>query len=306
MTRKDAPDPRAGGLALLVETEDRLEAMLVLRREEAEGLLEEARLRAAERLRSLDHEIAARAAHLQREIEERAAAAAREAAIEGARRSARWRDVPEGRLDELAGLVIERLLNAVGRGRVIVPMARARVLGPRERLEDVLRAVQDTRLLHLADPPPVGPLRPAERVGRSRETRHLRSALADVDAVLARFPGAIRSEPPPGTAGTADFARWARASRRLRRRLDGIGERRRALLRERADLDLYERFFVAFASLVPDGARARLDRRVPRVRPDPGGRRGQGRTSGNARSLASTSSRSRPASSRSRPTTGYG
>jgi V/A-type H+-transporting ATPase subunit I len=138
---------------------------------------------------------------------------------------------------------------------VIVPMARARVLGPRERLEDVLRALQDTRLLHLADPRPVGPLRPVERAGRSRETRQLRSALADVDAVLARFPGFIRFEPPPGTAGTTDFARWARASRRLRRRLDGIDERRRALLRERADLDLYEGFFVAFASLVPDGAR---------------------------------------------------
>jgi vacuolar-type H+-ATPase subunit H len=114
MTRKDAPDPRAGGLALLVETEDRLEAMLVLRREEADRLLQEARLRAAERLRSLDDEIAARETHLQREIEEQATAAAREAGIEGERRSARWRDVPEGRLDELAGLVIERLLDEVG------------------------------------------------------------------------------------------------------------------------------------------------------------------------------------------------
>ena len=113
MTRRHAPDPRAGGLAVLVETEDRLEAMLAVRREEAEHLLAEARAHAAQKLRSLDEDIAARASRLEREIEEDAAMAAREAADGGERRAAIWRAVPEDRLDQLAGLVLERLLDAV-------------------------------------------------------------------------------------------------------------------------------------------------------------------------------------------------
>ena len=138
---------------------------------------------------------------------------------------------------------------------MIVPMAKARVLGPRERLEDVLRALQDARLLHLADPRPVGHLRPVDPGERSRESRHLRSVLADVDVALAGLPGAMRSVGSAAPAGTSDFARWARAARRLRRTLEASDERRRERMRERADLVLFIRFFVAFESLVPNGGR---------------------------------------------------
>jgi V/A-type H+-transporting ATPase subunit I len=135
-------------------------------------------------------------------------------------------------------------------------MTRARVLGPRERLDAVVRVIQDARLLHLVDPRPVGPLRPAERPGRSREARHLRAVLADIDAVLARFRSSTaRPATPSGPADSGEFARWARTARRLRRRFEGIDERRRALIREYGELDRYERFLVAFESLVPDGAR---------------------------------------------------
>jgi hypothetical protein len=141
-------------------------------------------------------------------------------------------------------------------------MTKARVLGPRERLDAVVRLIQDVRLLHLVDPRPVGPLRPVERPHRSRAARHLRAALADIDAVLARFRSPeIRPDVPSASAGPGEFARWARAARRLRRRLEAIDERRRALIRERGELDRYERFLVAFESLVPDGAR------WPRVQP---------------------------------------
>ncbi|HEU4464721.1 MAG TPA: V-type ATPase 116kDa subunit family protein [Gemmatimonadota bacterium] len=135
-------------------------------------------------------------------------------------------------------------------------MTKARVLGPRERLDAVVRVIQDARLLHLVDPRPVGPLRPAERPARSREARHLRAALADIDAVLARFrSSAARPAVPWGQTGSGDFARWARTARRLRRRYEANDERRRELIRERGELDRYERFLVAFESLVPDGAR---------------------------------------------------
>jgi vacuolar-type H+-ATPase subunit I/STV1 len=37
---------------------------------------------------------------------------------------------------------------------MIIPMTRARLLGPRDRLDDVLAAVQDAGLVHLAEPCP--------------------------------------------------------------------------------------------------------------------------------------------------------
>ena len=114
MTRSEGAHPGAGGLALLVETEDRLESMLVGRREEAARLLAEARDRAARRLASLDEEVAARAARLEREVSEAADAAVRDASLEGDRRAAVWLDVPGHRLDSLADEVLERLLDAIG------------------------------------------------------------------------------------------------------------------------------------------------------------------------------------------------
>jgi hypothetical protein len=114
MTRSEEAQPGAGGLALLVETEDRLEAMLAARREEAARLLADARGRAAWRLTSLSEEVAARAARLEREIEEGVDAAIRDAALEGERRTAPWLDVPDDRLDSLAGDVLDRLLDTIG------------------------------------------------------------------------------------------------------------------------------------------------------------------------------------------------
>jgi hypothetical protein len=114
MTRSEEARPGAGGLALLVETEDRLEAILVAHREEAARVVAEARDRAARRLASLNEEVAARSARLEREIEERADVAVRDAALEGDRRSARWLSVPDQRLDSLAAEVLERLLDAIG------------------------------------------------------------------------------------------------------------------------------------------------------------------------------------------------
>ncbi|HEY7471559.1 MAG TPA: hypothetical protein VIE68_04350 [Gemmatimonadota bacterium] len=112
--RTQGADPRAGGLALLVATEDRLEAMLASRREEAARLIAEARAGADRRLAEMDAEVASRATLREREIDERAVAALRDLVREGERRAARWRDVPASRLDQLAGDVLERLLDTIG------------------------------------------------------------------------------------------------------------------------------------------------------------------------------------------------
>ena len=68
---------------------------------------------------------------------------------------------------------------------MIIAMSKVRILGPRERLPDVLRTLQDLSLLHLAAPQvtPDAPLgRAALGASQERERRHLQQVLADIDA----------------------------------------------------------------------------------------------------------------------------
>lgn len=138
---------------------------------------------------------------------------------------------------------------------MILPMARVRLLGPKALLPDVLRAVQDAGVLHLASPRPElllerRPLAPRE----VRERRFLARALADVDAVLdVLLPHAT---PPPAEPATlARLVGWARLAQRLRRALTRLDLRRAALEEERALLEKYRPFFGAFADLLSASAR---------------------------------------------------
>lgn len=139
---------------------------------------------------------------------------------------------------------------------MIVPMAKIRLLGPRERLPEVMETVADLGVLHLDEPPPAGRLLREADPDRARRTRQVRRALADVDAVLERLARdrPLRATPAGGRAEVTDLARWARRASRLRRDLDALARQRRELIEERAEIDRYERFFAAFAALVPDGA----------------------------------------------------
>ena len=79
---------------------------------------------------------------------------------------------------------------------MILPMIRARILGPREDLDAVIGAVQDVGLLQLGEVHPSGALRPVEPEARdAREARHLRALLRDVDALAAAVrPRAIPAQ----------------------------------------------------------------------------------------------------------------
>lgn len=140
---------------------------------------------------------------------------------------------------------------------MIIAMSRVRILGPRARLNAVLRALQDIGVLHLAEPSSVAPLEPmtlsdAER----REQRQLERALDHVEhaiAALALPPGV-----PPRSAGAftrAEFARWARLGWKVRRQCERLAARRAALDDERALILKYQHFFSAFRALLESESR---------------------------------------------------
>jgi len=144
---------------------------------------------------------------------------------------------------------------------VIIEMSKVRVLGPRERLPDVLRTLQDLSLLHLAPPtvtPGAGaPLDRAQLAGREeRERRHLRQVLADIDAALGELR--VTTSPPlrvAPRAAPADLVRWARLAWRVRREAERLRLRLVALEEEKALILKYQQFFSAFRSLIEAEAR---------------------------------------------------
>jgi V/A-type H+-transporting ATPase subunit I len=130
---------------------------------------------------------------------------------------------------------------------MILPMIRARVLGPREALDDVLGAVQDIGLLQLAEPHPSGSLRPVEADAReTREAQRLRALARDADALSTRFGSAPGTAPAPGS-----FATWLRQFRRARRQLERLDARRRELEEERTQVARLLEFIRAFHGLLP-------------------------------------------------------
>jgi V/A-type H+-transporting ATPase subunit I len=137
-------------------------------------------------------------------------------------------------------------------------MSKVRILGARDRLPDVLRALQDIGVLHLAPPGAAQPLAALQlSPAQQRERHHLRGAREDVERALAELglaPGPSagpRSAPPT----TADFARWARLARRARRGAERLKAQSAALDEERALVVKYQHFFSAFRSLLESEAR---------------------------------------------------
>ncbi|HEY7028181.1 MAG TPA: V-type ATPase 116kDa subunit family protein [Gemmatimonadales bacterium] len=133
---------------------------------------------------------------------------------------------------------------------MIVRMAKVRVLGPRARLPDTIRVVQDVGVLHLATPPEGPlllhfPLPPSE----ARRRVQLNRILEDIERTLSKLesPG---TSGPTVTVSTKDLANWARLANRIRRKVDGLEERTTALEEERALLARYGGFFRAFETLL--------------------------------------------------------
>jgi V/A-type H+-transporting ATPase subunit I len=140
---------------------------------------------------------------------------------------------------------------------VILAMSKVRILGPRDRLDDVLRALQDLNLVHLSAPDTPSPLATVSlSAAQERERRHLRAALADVEQALEALAAATGSPAAgPAIPATGDFARWARLAGRVRRETDRLKTRSAELEDERALILKYQHFFSAFRALIESEAR---------------------------------------------------
>ncbi len=130
---------------------------------------------------------------------------------------------------------------------MIIEMSKVRVLGPRERLADVLRTIQDLNLLHLAAPTAGAELDHARLApADDRLRRDLGRVLADIDAtgvVLPPVRSVARAQP-------ADFVRWARLAWRVRQRAERLRAELAAVEEEKALILKYQQFFSAFRSLL--------------------------------------------------------
>lgn len=132
---------------------------------------------------------------------------------------------------------------------MILGMSRVRILGPRERLAEVLRVVQDAGVLHVTAGAPRPRLAPASLDARDRRHAHqLRRALEDVEAALTAL-GASTSAPKP-SSGSEPLARAVRTARHVRRRAEETRRRLAGLEEERALLERYRQYLVLFEGLL--------------------------------------------------------
>lgn len=134
---------------------------------------------------------------------------------------------------------------------MIVPMARVRLLGARASLPDVIRALQDTGVLHIVPQPGLRELTafhlpPFE----TRRRRQLLRILEDVEAALAGLGDGDARVPPAAAPSTMDCARWARLAGRTRRRLASLDRRAQTLEEERALLARYHDVFEVLERLL--------------------------------------------------------
>lgn len=160
---------------------------------------------------------------------------------------------------------------------MIVPMAKVRILGPRDRLADVLRALQRTALVQIAEVPSTPGLTPVELDARSRRRRKQVTRLVeDAQAALNALPAiAVPVTPAVEETSLEQLAQWARLARRVRRATDRIAGEEFRLAEERAVIEKYRDLLdtlapdlrelarlphvVTHAAVVPASERATLD-----------------------------------------------
>lgn len=146
---------------------------------------------------------------------------------------------------------------------MIIQMAKVRLLGPRDRLTDVLRVVQDLGLLHLAPLTTGAEILPAELTPlQERQHRNLGRILADLDAAVALL-GCREAKRTLVPAGSGSPPRWARLARDTRMPAEKLSARMASLEEERALLQKYQVFFAAFEGLFPTADTSHQARAYP-------------------------------------------
>jgi V/A-type H+-transporting ATPase subunit I len=144
---------------------------------------------------------------------------------------------------------------------VIVKMSRVRILGPRDRLPETLRVLQDCGVLHLSPPKLTPPFHRIELTPSQRRLRrNLRRTVSNLDAIATTLP-------PPATApaeipqpAVAQLARWARLAGRVRRVTDRLAARVVRLEEEQVLLLKYRRLLADLEPLLAAQGANRLGR----------------------------------------------
>ena len=158
---------------------------------------------------------------------------------------------------------------------MIIPMARVRVLGPRDRFDDALQAVQDFGQLQLAEARSRAGVQSAHLDPRAERRRaQLMRALDETDEAL-RALAVAGTGPAQRHATVQDFARWARLATHTAREARALRRRETALDEEGALVTRYRDFLSAVlpavrrvadtprltshAVVVPESGRATVD-----------------------------------------------
>lgn len=134
---------------------------------------------------------------------------------------------------------------------MILSMARIRVLGPRDRLPEMVRVLQGAGTLHLTRPS-ADALRPVPESLHREEEARLRDVLGDVEAALDAMPENDPAAEIPDRVPLSDLDRWEERARRVRRRAEDLAERASQLERRAADIDGFLDLFDRFGDLLPE------------------------------------------------------
>jgi vacuolar-type H+-ATPase subunit I/STV1 len=124
---------------------------------------------------------------------------------------------------------------------MIVQMAKVRILGPRARLDEALRAIQRVGLVQITEAPTVPGLTPLDLDPRDlRRRRQLHRLVEDTQACLEAL-AVKQAEVDFTPAGTpvSQLATWARLARRVRRSTVRITAEELRLNEERALIQQY-------------------------------------------------------------------
>lgn len=136
---------------------------------------------------------------------------------------------------------------------MIVEMQKLRIVGPRERLPDVLAVLQDLEVVHLCPPtpdPPLRPLQPSDR--KERHERQVRSAIDDAEEALSRL-GGTRSSEGAAARDPTSLLEHVRVAHRSRRVVAALDARRELVEEERERLRHLQRVLATFADMEPPG-----------------------------------------------------
>ena len=136
---------------------------------------------------------------------------------------------------------------------MIIDMVRVRLLGPRDRIGDVVDVLQDAGVFQPARIRSSGVEELPGSSDRERRARQLRDILEDVNHSLDTFSAVARL--PEGAAPEANvdvelLASWAKLAHRTRRELERIEDERGSLREERALLTRHRRFHEAFSRML--------------------------------------------------------